>query len=757
MSDTSLFTQVQNAVQYAINNTSSDQQNNYSERIADFRTVSQVLQTTDDFIANSNQFENIASSAIGLESISSGTKRVGGPTAVSTDRANDVINFVNECIPEFALLEPSHPNVTAMVTRIMTTLHGGVESYGEHVSETRAGLAEENVGNIIKSLMDITGRGAIDEFMTSNEAFGVNADNIQADARLSVAIIVLGHYKSITDRMFNRIAKGAPTVVTKIARAEVYDLAKAGAADSETRFSGSHRKPILALQRDPSLVNTKGKSVIPLKANDVTGKNVLLSDGILLVDKQANLFDLHLTQNLIGSTHVDNTDQIGEGGTVSSIIVEVGDTKTGASEQFRIPVNSGNNARFIASGNDDDSFARSITGFDKRDVSLTQGVMTIEDTPSSIFDFTEWKDNFVRLEFSGNWNLNLKSGDISGQVMVISPKAIKIVNGEVSAANSAAVVKMADLSIKVIAYETDLVFSEENMRKTTLAAQMRTSSYQIDIPPGRNIVVQASMHEAEPKDVIGTLAEMNALGNATRQLAIVHSQMDEVVSAIKNEGALGGYRRGIGSKFVGGSKAIPTVRYSKLSLLDGNVKVRRHAERLVDIQSKIEYFIQSEIAELLTRSLHSINLTPGEDTVFKVYANKRIVDMLFSGRHFNSNLKSAGTAEAKKRAGADQTILLANGVRLDIYATHFISAGNSITGTISRDNIIGDYTSFGVIYDNGTYTGNYTDIGNGGVHRRWLANSREILDVTCPIAFKIDIEDAFGPNGVLENLDKDLK
>lgn len=569
------------------------------------------------------------------------------------------------------------------------------------------------------------------------EAFGADIDNVSSDVRLAVTMTILRQYKSLADRVFARISETQNVVTIKVPENQVYDLSSASAADAATR-NGNHLKPLVTLYRNADPVNTAPKKVIPLAAND-TGTPTVMLDTALKTGLEANLFDLSVDANKLGHSGTDFTDLIAEGGTVSHVYVEVTNSVGPVVEVYKVPVGFSAGARFSQLTQTNDSGDRIATFKALGGAELTDGGTMSDGGTTAIFDTIA--DYTFRLNIDFSAKLNLKTGNVSGSGTVVG--AFKAnADGSAPGAGSPEETLEATLSAKVIGYDLDVYFSEENVRKSTVAVRQNMAQHSFEIPPGRTAVVDISIQQSGAEGALDAVSTVNNLGNSARTLSIIDGTLTNVAARNAFEDAQGGYpeAQSISREYAAGSQVLPRVVTDTLdfSTEAANIAVMRESERMTEMHARVSSRILKLTAEVNNLSLYHNVLEPGETLVYKVVAHSKLVDLLFGIPNYHNALNDAPEG-GRASAGADYSMMLANGIRLDIYKTDFDSWQNRIVGMPVRIANAEDLTSFGTLRDRGTYVGSYTVSAGSAANKRFVSNSREILFVSDPVAFDLTI------------------
>ena len=164
--------------------------------------------------------------------------------------------------------------------------------------------------------------------------------------------------------------------------------------------------------------------------------------------------------------------------------------------------------------------------------------------------------------------------------------------------------------------------------------------------------------------------------------------------------------------------------------------VMRETERLGDMHSYLTSRLTAILSDIDNKSMYSAALEAGETVVFKIMTSKLLRNVLFGIANYYNVLDDKETATD----GADYTLKLPNGMRLDVVGVNFESYENFMMIVPVRSSDAEHVTSVGKILDRGTYTAQYTPVSNGAANKRIVTNSREIVFVTNPVAALISVK-----------------
>ena len=680
----------------------------------DIRVVSNVLHHTGQFLAN--------------VSAMSGNPTVGSLENLQSDTVpvlNSALNIIGDIGVERVYAYVEDCKVPAarrqqVALEVLRILDNGVDRAS--VFEEVASSAEH------MSLESLAGLGGAAMLRFDNrvgmEAFGTDIDRLQIDNRLNIVLTVLRSFTSVIDKLLPRVSEEGNVVTVKIPAPQVYDLAASNGATSAIRNNPANMQAMISLYRVPDAVSTTLKMIMPLAANDTAAvKSLFAATTSLATGVQSNLFDLSGNAAVYGYNAIDYTDLVAPGGRVNNIYVQASHFASGVTttEVFQIPT------RFHAQS----VFTQVPNNMDSGDVEVNlststmirKGGATSAGAVSTMF--APYSDAVLQINVQFNASLNLKTANISG--LGSATGTLKPLSGS-TVISGATSTDFATITFSIVAFDTELFLDEENLRKTSIAVRMNTIERQFVIPMGRNFVVDYSLNQQASEEVASTVSNLTSLGNTFRGLSIIKTRLTDMANALAFESANPEMANIVPARMssVAGTLCIPYVIQTTLDFADVTIAVFRESERLSELHGRLRARMLSALTVLCNKSLYLINLEPGEKPVFKVLTSQPIADQLFGIMDYHNELNDMVTAAT----GADYSMVLPNGYRLDIIKSNFVAYESTIMVIPVREAAPEHTTSFGTIRDRGTYTAQYTPVNAGAVARRVVSNSREIVFAT---------------------------
>lgn len=689
-------------------------------------TISKIWENTLNFLDDRNLTTGEARGA--LESFDKPLTSINSNTTLNHVGVEAIVEFCESCdIPR-----DQQYSAACNLAHILSSNSDA----SAHFDTGRSGL--ESLGDKIqfKDFNSVFGGAAATSLATTAAAaledFGQDIDKLAADVKINIAITMLKFHKNIIDRVMFRKPCDSNIVQFAVPYNEVFDLEKAASKESKVRNRGQHRVPFIDLYQRPDTANTEPKRIVPLKANDTGSQSLLVDDNQLIFGKRINLFDLALDETKFGHSHIDHTDIISEGVLFDTAVISI--TKEGSpevTELFEIPLRTRSGSRFQLRNNSKDSADRNCVIGER--VVLNSDTPKADGTSSSVLStFTGEANLILRLDIDGR--INLKTGDVMVQGQV---------NGQiVTESGEEPVAAVTDAFDKMIFeleyYSLDARYSEENMRKTTAAVRMSMRPMAYEIPVGKNYVVDYSLAQVKPTDVLGTVSQAIAIGNDVRALRLIRDTMTLVYDRIESEKdntMFADYQDRVAFDFVAGMKVLPNIWMGEIDLSE--VETVRTSDILGDIRGLMEKRLLEIFARIHTMSMYPLALNAGEKPVYKVITSGPVMSTCFSVPHIHDHLDTKVSVDGEN---IEYARILPDGTRLDVITTNFEEMIDKMIIIPYRKNDPSSELNFGQNCDRGQFVANYTPTIHHGVHRRVAVNSREIVYPTNPIGCLIEVK-----------------
>ncbi len=595
--------------------------------------------------------------------------------------------------------------------------HGGKEVRAEDINSTNNMVFATSlfcqIGNIQGS--------------PSMEAFGANIDKVIPDVRTTMAVTLLQFHRGLLDRIIHRRSSGSPYVHYTVPYAEIYDMLKSYDDDHEVRNEGDHRQTFLSLYNDPRAVSNELQPIIPLVINDVNGD--LISDGVIAVNRNVNLFDLSVLKGQIGKDHYNYTDLVSENVLLRSVLIEISDgTNT---ERIIVPTSKLNEARLNMLPNTNDSGNRG--GVLSYTIMLDQNTKLANGSTSTILAACTDTD-FIRAKINFTTQINLKYGDVRGYG-VISHAAYNLNNAVVATEVSSLA---ESITASIIGYEIDARYSEENLRKSNLAIQSHVRTFDFEISNGRNILVDYALDDEAPNYLMSLVTEAISLGQDKRGIDVVVETLMYVYNVTNEENRdpkLRARLERVGFQYPAAQLVQPVVYINNIDI--SNVDNIRSGDLLGDIRSYAEWELMHHFALLYSNSFYKHALQPGEAPTFKVFTSPIILELIFSIPHYHNHLNRTESVDGST---VEYRRVLPDGTILDCVTTTFNYLRNKIVAIPYREKDTESVLNFGTNWDYGMYVANYTPQMHNAAWKRIFANSRTMVIPTNPIGLYFDVQ-----------------
>lgn len=585
-------------------------------------------------------------------------------------------------------------------------------------------------------------RSAFDNRELKAESFGLTTDNIQMDNTSAIRLAVYRKYNSILNKLYDRNIIDSPTITYALQCPEVYNLF------NSMSDSGNIRKYNRTLLIDTkaersSILNTTPVRIEALVDNDPTGEFLYNStQNLLKIGEACNLMDLALdkTNAKAPNAGIDYTDLISEGGVVSRIILEVTDGSN--TSVVNVFTKSLPDAMFVSNPNSSDS-GNVIMNINKSQAFNSDTIDINTNAPATVFAGFTTTTIAANTVFSCTFNRKLGELSSGGSVamsntMLHDTLTTNVITDE----KHPDVVKMKALKFKVVAFEPEVYWSEENMRKTVTAIRVGSLQRQVQIQVGKNIIVDLSIMETPEDGTLKVVGDAMEVGNSIRAIQTMISRIEDTYMITANDIDVILANNSIVSSNISLASFLcrPYVIKDKLDLTDAfSVANLKQAELATDIHARFTQAMLRCSALLMGKTLYRDNLEAGEGVVLRCLAYGPLADISLGIKNYHANLDDVQIVNPE--SSADTIITLPNGIRVEIVKTNFTNWKNKLyfVPYRERDGETG-VISFGTVKDAGMLSCDYKNITNtGGVSRRFVVNTREQLIITNPIAIVLEV------------------
>lgn len=558
------------------------------------------------------------------------------------------------------------------------------------------------------------------------EAWGEDINMVASDERVTMELLIMRPFNSTEDKLWARVPTDSNIITVNVPNPSVFNWLRTQSGLSIDR-NESNNTQMRDLYRDPSTVNSAPQPMIPQTAAD-TNKVLWNNTTFISVGKRANMMDLCMIANTFGYDHADRSDLICEGGKIRNVVISLSDGTT--TEYFQVETNSFKRAMLVPNPNSGDSGDRqAIMPFY---ATITAGDTTRDGTASTLAATFTTSTLKVRVDLTAT--LSLKYGNFTSAATTEIELVSNTTGGtptdpETTEANK--------LTAVVVAIDPALYFDEENYRKSNLAIWVNYNQNQFAMPRARNYFTEYQLNQQIDANAVQATSSIMSLGNSYRSLGIIVDALNEVATAVNyaNRNATSAKYNQLDETSMVSSLVKPQVFTTTIDFADEDVAVMNESTRMYEMKGRVRSRITAMVAELYVKSLMINQYNAGEQVVLKALAYSSIADVLLGVDDYRPNASD----KAETASGADFSLLLPNGYRLDVVKTTFDCMVNRIVILPSREGNGADLTNTGQILDRGTASAIYAPTNYGATVRRVVSTCREILMVTNPIGLMIEV------------------
>lgn len=637
----------------------------------------------------------------------------------------------------------------ADATKLMTGLRDSVKLADRHIEQVAEQclelfdskrtpmtiLNQTPVSGNLAPMSTVVGRGMAAQLMSEDgigmEAFGDDINRLSSDDRVTMTLTIMRPSENIMDKALARVSDSSPIVTIKVPAPEVFDWAKTQEANSTiaSRHGPANSNKLRDLYRNPQPVNSAPKRIVALDAND--SGDVLWNNTTQYYKtaKKAPILDLSRTGTNFTYDHIDRTDLVSDGAVVDAVIVTI--VSGGNTEHFKLNTKVFEQAQFSISGSSKDSGQRQVI-LDGT-FAITAGSVEFDNSASTIA--AALTDAKVQIDFRLTATLNIKSGLLEGSGTVdLSLKQ----KADGTAISGATTTLFNGMVATLSAYSIEAYFDEENMRKANLSIQTNYYEQQFAVPRGRVYFADYSLSQEVDENNIATTSSVMALGNGRRGLDTIVSGLSEIAEGQKfaidfPEVAA---QNTIGEQSFAASLVKPTVVTSVLDFEDEELNVMNESTRLTEIHGRFRARLLSLATSLFAHSLMLNQYKAGERPVLKAWVHSTIADLVIGIVDYYPELSD----KAATATGADYSMLLPNGYRLDVIKSNFdcLIQRMFIVPVIESD--MTSILSAAQIRDCGMVSTNYIPTINGASMRRFATTTREIVMMSNKVGICLEVK-----------------
>lgn len=614
----------------------------------------------------------------------------------------------------------------------------------QHFTRNTAAVGTESYrpsGSIYPAaaLSDVT----FDSIVPGKEAFGATVDTVIPDLKMALTITLLKPFRGIMSRFMHRTTTAQSVITYVVHNDEYYNLISSQDKSAEVRYGYEHRKKLITLYRDPRPVDMSLNPVIPLKTNDLDD-NKVYEDGVLKFGVSVNLFELAGISNKIGYDKYNFTDLLSERIILDKVYVKI--TKDSSEEIFKLDTSTYPQSQLNMMQTTQNDSGAKHTLFEAK-FPFSKDSKTTTGTATSILSTVDPKTEYIILTCHLGAQVNIMTSNATG----IASHAVSVATTSKETTPSSAIKTLASsLTIEFLGYELDAKYSEENLRKTSMAARSLTNVFTYELPQGKTCVVDFSMQQSLPEHVLNVAQEIQSIGIDHRNIQIFEKTLKSVHDRVLKESTDPEYIKNfenftVNAAYVSGQKVNPDVILATIDLR--NVVSIRSSDMLSDVNSYFLAYLNKSLSMMHYRSLYLQNLGNGEAPTYKALTSNIILENLFSLPSIHAHFMPEGVngvqlfKEKNPNENVEFTAKLYSGTRIELITTAFDYMKNKILLVPYRPNDPSSDLNFGQNHDGGQFVANYmpTD-GNNAVNRRVFVNTREFPIILCPIGAIFTIE-----------------
>ena len=577
----------------------------------------------------------------------------------------------------------------------------------------------------------------LNDAVGSLESYGITEQNHHADMRAAVLINTNNYLSGLVDRLVERVSTPTAKTLFKSVNVVKFDYAK-GKDTSATVRDSDRELSYIELNKDPTSINTKS---MPVTFKDSSDDHTFQNGKLLKINNEFNIFDITRDVTKVGYDHVGESDRLSEGGKIKNIYVEI-TTAANTSRVYKVNVRFNDGSWFTKAENMKEGSDRVVSIKLKNHPIVTadaiaehRGSAQAAGDTDQLEDITGDQAIYISGTISGN--LNLRTSIIEVVSGALTWDVVDTATGKTTVDTAGIAVKGEIASsagkIEVVAYDIDLQFTEENIRKATVGVRTNVVTKAAKVPHGKTYIfeTQALPNQTGLETLIDTSKNIIGLGNADKALTIIEDFIDNGIEALKvekmqpNSTAYDNFN----SNFVSSNKILPSIREKTVDF--SSFANRRELEKTHDAYGLLERELKSLTSKMDEESGYSTVLSTGEKMRFVAVTHNRIINTIISPMTPNA------VSEKPMRSGMHKaSIQISQSVIIEFHGVSFNSYKNKMVMFPIRQANRGDTTSFGVNLDVGTYLGNFIS-GDSAVSKKHIINSREILFITTPVAAKI--------------------
>ena len=652
-------------------------------------------------VSNESMSFETAMNAQGIDGLKDLVQSCGVPQAYVKDCCKTILNIMNRC---------SQGTSAAWQLQNLRADH---TSNGQAEARPLTSIYSSDVAGILNSTA-----------VAGQEAFGTNVDMAVPDMKVAITVAIMDFHVRLIPRVMPTRSTTQPNVSYTKEWLEVYDLT-GNTKDSQR---------LVDLYADPSFARNELKKIEINMANPDAEKFAV--DGILKFGPKANILELSTREDKYGYSHINRTDLIADNVQLEFVRVELSVTG-GSTEYFdcEVPISKNRLTRMV---NANDSAMRNADI--KFRTYLRKGAMTSNGSVSGIL--SNLGDNeAVVLDFNVKPSISLKWGIADCLADVSISVRHDVDNAQLSGfANSLMTVG----KVSLIGYQLDARFSEENLRKTSIAVMTHRVPFSFDIPIGRNYVFDYAIGQVNAEENATNLTKVIGLGQDKVALELGIRTIEDVYDRIRAVSPNPVDRpEYVGTNYVAGDKVRPSIFIGDLDLT--NLETIRDADRAGDIKQKAISMLTAATSRILQESFLQQQLGGSTTATFKGITSIEILGNVIGMPHIHDHMSKDDGRNVGD--GVEYVLVLPNGVKIEFVTSTFDSMRDKIVMWPTIPNNTESELHFAHNWDYGCMVAHYTPSGEAA-HHRLFGNIRELPIVVNPLGLIIQVKGIELANGI---------
>ena len=652
-------------------------------------------------VSNESMSFETAMNAQGVDGLKDLVQSCGVPQAYVKDCCKTILNIMNRC---------SQGTSAAWQLQNLRADHTAT---GQAEARPLTSIYSSDIAGILNS-----------SAVAGQEAFGTNVDMAVPDMKVAITVAIMDFHVRLIPRVMPTRSTTQPNVSYTKEWLEVYDLT-GNTKDSQR---------LVDLYADPSFARNELKKIEINMANPDAEKFAV--DGILKFGPKANILELSTREDKYGYSHINRTDLIADNVQIEFVRVELSVTG-GSTEYFdcEVPISKNRLTRMV---NANDSAMRNADI--KFRTYLRKGAMTSNGSVSGIL--SNLGDNeAVVLDFNVKPSISLKWGIADCLADVSISVRHDVDNAQLSTfANSLMTVG----KVSLIGYQLDARFSEENLRKTSIAVMTHRVPFSFDIPIGRNYVFDYAIGQVNAEENATNLTKVIGLGQDKVALELGIRTIEDVYDRIRAVSPNPVDRpEYVGTNYVAGDKVRPSIFIGDLDLT--KLETLRDADRAGDIKQKAISMLTAATSRILQESFLQQQLGGSTTATFKGITSIEILGNVIGMPHIHDHMSKDDGRNVGD--GVEYVLVLPNGVKIEFVTSTFDSMRDKIVMWPTIPNNTESELHFAHNWDYGCMVAHYTPSGEAA-HHRLFGNIRELPIVVNPLGLIIQVKGIDVANGI---------